>query len=229
MRIIFVRHGHPDYEKDCLTPLGHRQARAAAERLKGEGIERIFSSPMGRARETAAYTAQALGLEVTALDFMHEIRWGAVDGEPIAHDGHPWNTALDMVGAQEDLLRPDWADRPPFDRNRATGYAKMIAREMDDFMASLGYAREGLYYRVTGQPYGTVAVFSHGGSSSAMLSRLFNLPFPFVCASMPADFTSVTVVSLSKEQGALVAPQLELFADAAHIRNADKAEISFGL
>ena len=23
MRIIFVRHGHPNYELDCLTPLGH--------------------------------------------------------------------------------------------------------------------------------------------------------------------------------------------------------------
>jgi len=34
MRIIFVRHGHPNYEKDCLTELGHRQAEAAAQRLK---------------------------------------------------------------------------------------------------------------------------------------------------------------------------------------------------
>ena len=31
MKIYFVRHGHPNYELDCLTPLGHRQAEAAAE------------------------------------------------------------------------------------------------------------------------------------------------------------------------------------------------------
>ena len=33
MRILFVRHGHPNYEKDCLTDLGHLHAAAAAERL----------------------------------------------------------------------------------------------------------------------------------------------------------------------------------------------------
>ena len=33
MRIVFVRHGHPNYEKDCLTELGHRHAEAAALRL----------------------------------------------------------------------------------------------------------------------------------------------------------------------------------------------------
>ena len=33
MRIIFVRHGHPDYKNDCLTPLGHKQAEEAAKML----------------------------------------------------------------------------------------------------------------------------------------------------------------------------------------------------
>ena len=55
MKIIFVRHGHPDYEKDCLTELGHKQAEAAAERLKDEPIWRIYSSTCGRAYETALY------------------------------------------------------------------------------------------------------------------------------------------------------------------------------
>ena len=30
MKIIFVRHGHPNYQLDCLTELGHPQAEAAA-------------------------------------------------------------------------------------------------------------------------------------------------------------------------------------------------------
>ena len=45
MRIVLVRHGEPNYEKDCLTELGIRQAEAAAERLSGEGIDAVFSSP----------------------------------------------------------------------------------------------------------------------------------------------------------------------------------------
>ena len=44
-----------------LTPLGHRQAREAAERLKGEKIRRIITSPYTRALQTAAPIARALG------------------------------------------------------------------------------------------------------------------------------------------------------------------------
>ena len=36
MRLIMVRHGEPDYEKDCLTETGRQQAAAAAERLAAE-------------------------------------------------------------------------------------------------------------------------------------------------------------------------------------------------
>ena len=53
MRMVFVRHGEPDYEKDCLTEIGKKQAEAAAERLEREGIAEIYASPMGRASETA--------------------------------------------------------------------------------------------------------------------------------------------------------------------------------
>jgi broad specificity phosphatase PhoE len=62
MRFLFIRHGEPDYINDCLTPTGRLQAEAAAKRLAGEGICEIFASPLGRAQETAGYTAEALGL-----------------------------------------------------------------------------------------------------------------------------------------------------------------------
>ena len=49
MRLILVRHGDPNYELDCLTELGHEQAKVVAQRLMEEGIEKIFCSPQGRA------------------------------------------------------------------------------------------------------------------------------------------------------------------------------------
>ena len=66
MRIILVRHGHPNYADDCLTPLGRKHAAAAAQRLRDEGIQKIFSSTCGRAMETARHTADLLGLSVEA-------------------------------------------------------------------------------------------------------------------------------------------------------------------
>ena len=49
-------------------------------------------------------------------------------------------------------------------------------------LEELGYTREGKYYRVTGEDTEkTVAMFSHGGASSAALSHMFNIPFPQFC------------------------------------------------
>ncbi len=57
MRIIFVRHAEPDYEKDSLTENGRKEAEALAVRTKNwTDIDRFYCSPLGRAVETAAPT-----------------------------------------------------------------------------------------------------------------------------------------------------------------------------
>ncbi|MCR4587508.1 MAG: histidine phosphatase family protein [Lachnospiraceae bacterium] len=53
-----------------MTEMGNLQAAAAAERLKDEGIEEIYASTMGRAYETAAYTAEKIRKPITKLEFM---------------------------------------------------------------------------------------------------------------------------------------------------------------
>ena len=75
MRIVFVRHGEPDYEHDCLTKTGKVQADLAAKRLKSEGITEIWASPLGRAMETAQAASNELGLPIKTLDFMREVSW----------------------------------------------------------------------------------------------------------------------------------------------------------
>jgi probable phosphoglycerate mutase len=55
MLIYFVRHGHPDYENDSLTEMGTFQAEAAAKRLANSGIQEVYSSPQGRAYQTAEH------------------------------------------------------------------------------------------------------------------------------------------------------------------------------
>ena len=218
MRIVFVRHGHPDYVHDCLTPLGHQHAAAAAERLRGEGITQIFSSTCGRALETAAHTAELLSLPVERCDFMREITWGTAEGAPLYANGHPWDTADRMVAEGASLLEMDWMQQEPFLRNKLISCMEQLYAAADSWMADLGYIREGLYYRVKGNTNRTVAAFGHGGASTAILSRLFNLPFPFVCTAMGPDYTGITIVTLPDTENALVIPRFELLGDAQHIR-----------
>ena len=140
MRIIFVRHGEPDYARDCLTDEGRRQAAAAAERLAGEGISEIYASPCGRAMETARYTARRLGLPVVTLDYMHEIAWG---GEGVPHGGHPWTLGDCMLAEGFDFSAGDWRAHPYFRDNVATEYYGRIAPQIDAFLAGFGYRARG--------------------------------------------------------------------------------------
>ena len=218
MRIIFVRHGHPDYAHDCLTELGRQHAAAAALRLQDEGIEAIYSSTHGRAMETASHLADALHLPVTGCDFMREINWGSVDGEPLFADGHPWDTVDRMVAQGESLVDPDWQNSETFRRNRVVQCVEKVAAGTDAWLATLGYTREGLYYRAGKDTKRTIAAFGHGGASTAILAHLFNLPFPFVTSTMGPDYTGITIVELPDVEGALVKPRLEMLNDARHIR-----------
>ena len=114
MRILFIRHGEPDYEKDDLTETGLRQAELVAQRLKDEGIEEIWSSTQGRALNTAKFTADLLGLPVKTADFIREISWGSTNGEKLFAGGHPWDIADEMARRGMDLNDPDWRSNPFF-------------------------------------------------------------------------------------------------------------------
>lgn len=219
MKIIFVRHGHPDYVNDCLTELGRKQAQQAAERLKNENIDEIYSSPFGRAYETSLYTAKLFSKEVTKLDFMREIKWGSSDGEEVYKDGHPWDTSLYAISLGYSLMDEGWTKEKPFCNNVVFSEIERVAEESDIWFEKLGYKREGANYRVIGDNTDkTIALFSHGGSSSALFSHMLNLPFFYLCRAICPDFTAITVMSLSDEKGTLTAPMIELANDSRHIK-----------
>ena len=222
MRIVFIRHGEPDYEHDCLTPAGRKQALAAALRLENEGIGEIWSSTMGRALETAAPTAERLGLPVKPAAFMREVDWGSRDGSPLFSQGHPWNIADEMARRGENLLDPAWRENSFFRNNTVTDSVTRVETGIDPWLADLGYIREGLYYRCVREDseQKTVAFFCHGGSSCAALAHILNLTFPYACALLHLEFTGITVLRFDRHPGSLALPCLELANDGRHIGGA---------
>ena len=73
MLLYIVRHGDPDYVTDTLTERGKIQAEAVANRMRDSKIDRVYSSPMGRARQTAEPTCRMLGLPCEIEEWAHEI------------------------------------------------------------------------------------------------------------------------------------------------------------
>ncbi len=220
MRIIFVRHGEPDYKNDCLTAEGHIQAEAVAKRLANEKIEGIYSSPMGRARMTMQkFADQHPDLPVKILDFMHEINWGSTSGKEIPLEGHPWNCVNEMVSRGINVCDSDWKNGSYFNGNIATENVESIAKEIDGWLLSLGYSREGFYYRnlLKDDEQHTVVLFCHGGSSCAAIAHMTNLPFTFTCAAIHMPFTAVTILRLDKNPDSLCTPVLEQLSDIRHL------------
>ena len=90
--IYLVRHGTTeDIEKHLMqgssdSPLsarGRKEAQQTAEALSGIHFDAAFSSPMGRAWETARIVAHPHpGMEVIPLDDLHEMDFGFYEKKP---------------------------------------------------------------------------------------------------------------------------------------------------
>ena len=92
MELLLIRHALPVRIDEGsvsgpadphLAPLGVTQANALAEWLAGEQIDAVWSSPMRRARETAAPVAALLGHPITVDDGLAEYDRDAASYIPI--------------------------------------------------------------------------------------------------------------------------------------------------
>lgn len=228
MRIIFVRHGEPDYDNDCLTANGIIQARKTAARLKDEDIKAVYSSPMGRAVQTAFHTAADHGLEVNILDFMHEIDWGGRDGRTLEYDGHPWTLGHMLIAEDPALLEDDrWREHHYFKDNICLAHYDRISDLTDRFLEGYGLIREGDIYKASLLTDDTIAIFAHGGSGAVILSHILNIPFPYVLAAMPYGVCSVSILDLHPLTGDKVIPRIELFNDMGHLGDVRKETLRF--
>lgn len=137
-RMLLLRHGQTALSVDrrysgrgnpSLTELGQAQAGGAAKRLAGRGgIAAVVSSPLGRAQQTAAAAAEALGLPVTVHEGLTETDFGKWEGLTFAE-----------AAARDPELHRSWLSdtsvRPPsgesFDEVR-----ERIERVREDLTAS---------------------------------------------------------------------------------------------
>jgi probable phosphoglycerate mutase len=86
MRLYLVRHGetHANVARQLdtavpgldLTEAGHEQARALADRLRGEDLGAIYVSDLVRTHQTAQPLASVLGLGLVVLPGLREIQAG---------------------------------------------------------------------------------------------------------------------------------------------------------
>lgn len=101
--ILLVRHGVTPTTGQVLpgrapglhlSEAGQEQARGVAARLEGVPLAAIYTSPMERARETAAPTAELFGLEPVICEGIVECEFGEWTGSKLTELAQlpEWNT-----------------------------------------------------------------------------------------------------------------------------------------
>ena len=87
--VVLARHGQTEWNAagrrqgqldSPLTALGRAQADAIADAVAVLPIDGVFSSPLGRALDTAAVAGRRLGLPVTVLPELAEVHHGEMAG-----------------------------------------------------------------------------------------------------------------------------------------------------
>lgn len=221
MFFYVIRHGQPDYANDCLTPAGRDQAELVARRLGLVPFDEIWSSPMGRAVETAQPTADKRGLPVLRADWAHEFD---IESDTYWPDGvlkvsAKLPPALFIAG---DKRRHDTEEAlsvlPGLCDCRVADRYHLIAGGLDGFLSQHGYSRtaDGLYKPLHPNEK-HIALFSHNGTTRVILSHLMGIPFQcLVSAGMPY-YTNITLFHFPEDAQEDLSPRLISYGDVGHL------------
>ena len=222
MLFYYIRHGDPIYNPDSLTDLGHEQARALAKRLAIHGLDKIYTSTSNRAMLTASYTAEALGLTPTSLDFANEGHaWNEMTTD--TPDGrrwlfnHPQNRTL-LASREVKALGEQWYLHSAFSKYNFKKGLDRVRHGVNEFMLSLGYRHiDGTgSYEVVAENDDRVALFAHAGFGIAFLSCLLGIPYPMFSSHFDIGLSSVTVINFAEENG-YAYPKVITYSNDSHI------------
>ena len=227
MKIVFIRHGDPNYELDALTEKGILEAKALIPRVEKMNADYYYVSPLGRARQTAQIAMERIDKEAEVKDWLKE--FPAV----VEHICEP------NPGPQcWDWMPSDWAKEPSFyDIDRfydhpvmKKGHVKEIYEDVlnhfDALLRKHGYAKNGKTFDVLKANHDTLCFFCHFGIECVLLSYLINVSPMILWHGFVASTSSVTIVNTEERQKGIASFRISHFGDTSHL-DASGLEPSF--
>lgn len=180
MQLILVRHALPErvhgadggVADPALTELGERQASRLVAAV-GSDVAALYTSPMTRARATAAPLAAALGVEPRVVEDLREYDADSAQYVPV-HE----MAEVDPAGWQRIVagLLPEGVDVPAF-------------------TARVSAALEGIVAAHPGRE--SAVVVAHAGVVNCWLAQLLGIDRPL---AFPLDYTGISRV-LARRDG----------------------------
>jgi broad specificity phosphatase PhoE len=155
--ITLVRHGTTEWMEgglihgrldSRLSKKGVQEARKTAQWLVGNSYDAFYTSPQGRARQTAEYIAKAINQSPTELEGLREMDFGGLEGASRVH------SSKSIFGRVKFLVRFLWSS--------LSGETwRLFGRRV----------AETLEWIVQQNPDGEVLIVTHSGVISSILRK----------------------------------------------------------
>ena len=230
MRIIFIRHGDPDYKNDSLTVKGRREAMLLAQRIKNwDNIDAFYISPLGRAQLTAKYTLDEIGREGKTLDWLKEFVVDVYD--PSQKRVHvPWDWLPDYWRHLDKIYDKDeWQNLSEYDNTDLKERYGEVRKGLFDLLSEYGIRKENnVYLSDRKNDDTTIVLFCHLGVSFVCISELLGISPALLWHTFFVATSSVTVVTAEERVEGILNFRVEKLGDTEHLNSGREPVSSSG-
>lgn len=225
MRLIFIRHGDPNYKKDGLTEKGIREALLLSDRTaEWKDITAVYCSPYGRAQQTASYSLKRMNKKAVILPWLHEFDY-CINDPVTGRHGVPWDLMPEYWTEIPEMYdKQNWRETEIYRSNPMLLPAyDEVCESLDDLLASYGYQRYHNYYRTEhnvtpASQDASIVCFCHLGIILVMLSHLLGISPAVLLHSFYIAPTSVTVLAAEERVPGKASFRVQVLGDTSHLR-----------
>lgn len=217
MKLIFIRHGDPDYEKDSLTDKGWKEAELLAKRIHKLDVKQFYCSPLGRAKDTASLSLKPINREAEVCDWLKEFYIPVTD--PVTGESRIAWDFMPNYWTNEPLFynKDNWMNAPVMKTGEISDNYALVKKGIDDILSLNGYVRHGAFYQTEkGNDY-TVVFFCHLGVEFVVLSYLLGIAAPLLWHGFYVAPTSVTVLTTEERVRGEAYFRCKCLGDTAHL------------
>ena len=222
MKLVIIRHGDPDYEKDSLTDVGFKEAELLSERVCKMNVKAFYVSPLGRARATAEPSLKKLRRDAEVLDWLREF-----PAEMPDESGNGMRCVWDWLPADwtkepKYFDKDEWMHTDVFEKANVPSIYKNVTDGLDALLKKHGYERDGALYRAVKPNEDTVVLFCHFALECVLLSHLLNVSPMVLWHGMCAAPTSVTTLITEERREGIAYFRTWAFGDVSHLYAANR-------
>lgn len=229
MRLVFIRHGEPNYVDDTLTEKGWREAALLATRVEKWDVKDFYVSPLGRAKDTASLSLNLTGRTAETLDWLKEVPARIFDPAS-GEERILWDLLPDYWTTQTELYDKDkWMNLPLMDNDSVKQSVSEVYDGIDKLLLQHGYRRNGNYYTAEKSNTDTLVFFCHFGVSMLILAHLLGISPVVLWQGMFVAPTGISICATEERADKAAYFRCQAIGDTIHLHEGGEDVSASGL